>query len=85
MSGESQTEEVSLKQSHHDIHWNFSQAHQDPSLAIWLKSPTATRKLDYALQLAPKAGVSEPIAAQTDPSADNHSFGRVFDSFVQSF
>lgn len=27
---------------------------------------------------APKAGVSEPITAQTDLSADNHSFGCVF-------
>lgn len=27
---------------------------------------------------APKAGVSEPITAQTDLSADNHSFGCIF-------
>ncbi len=86
MSGESQTEEVGLKQAHHDIHWIFLAAHQDPSAAIWRKSPAAAaRKLDYSQQVAPKAGVSEPITAQTGPSPDNHGFARVFDSFVQAF
>lgn len=85
MSEESQRQEMGLKQAHHDIHWNFSQHTRIPQPSSDWNPPTATQKLHSSQQLAPKAGVSEPITVQTDPSADNHSFGWAFDSFVQAF
>lgn len=52
----------------------FLAAHQDRSAVIWLKSPRSRAEALPLTTSAPKAGVSEPITAQTDLSADNHSF-----------
>lgn len=42
------------------------------------KTPHSKAEALALATTAPKAGVSEPITAQTDLSADNHSFGRFF-------
>lgn len=47
------------------------------------KIPHSNAEARLLTTTAPKAGVPEPITAQTDPSADNHSFGWFFSSFVK--
>lgn len=61
---------------------NIYAAHQDHSEAIWLKSPHSKAEALPLATTAPKAGVSKPIAAQTELSADNHSFGGFFEELL---
>lgn len=72
---ENQRQELGLKQAHHEIQGNFFTAPRSLSLHL-TKIPYS---IDYLQQLAPKAGITEPITVQTDSSADNHSCGKVFE------
>lgn len=78
---EGKREAVGLKHAHHDIQWNFLQHTRIPQPPYDSHPLQQRRSLTTQYFLLKLASLSLSQSRQT-PSADNHSFGCVFDSFV---